>query len=356
MEPHEATHETEDAVADRRRFVRSAALTVLGGAAAGLALGGRPAAAGSGTFIYGGANLAGPDETSLRSTRPDARTLNVANDGAGGYSYGGEADTVYGGHGTVYGVSMTAGNTGGQFVAGACGVRAIAEHTSGSSAVGVTASGAASAGNEGTGVFAYGTTYGGRFTGGRAALRLHGANGLPPGFQYTGEMFVETNAVGGTKSTLWYVVEDGNPGVIRKLAGHDTAGQLHVIDPVRVYDSRLDDANGRSRIASGDARLLSVADGRNLTTGAVSVANVVPGGATAIAYNLAIVDTVEAGFLAVTPGGSASYSAASINWSAAGQILANGQLAKLDASRRVTVFAGGGGATHFVIDVQGYYR
>jgi hypothetical protein len=81
-------------------------------------------------------------------------------------------------------------------------------------------------------------------------------------------------------------------------------------------------------------------------------------GATAITFNLAIVDTVGAGFLSVNPGDVTTFTAATINWSANGQILNNGTVCKLDAQRRLMVFCGGAAtaSTQFVIDVTGYYR
>jgi hypothetical protein len=170
----------------------------------------------------------------------------------------------------------------------------------------------------------------------------------------TGEVVAEETGVG--RSALWYTVTGGPAPVLRKLAGPDTAGQLHVIDPVRVYDSRLDASNGRGPMTRGSSRLVSVANGIDLTTGAVNLTGVVPAGATAIAYNLTVVDTAGSGFLAVTAGSSTTFRASSINWSAAGQILANGQLAPLDGERRVRIFAGGGGTAHVLVDVQGYYR
>lgn len=47
----------------------------------------------------------------------------------------------------------------------------------------------------------------------------------------------------------------------------------------------------------------------------------------------------------------------SINWTQAGQTLANGGLSRVSTNRKVTVVAGGGAGsrTHFVIDVVGYY-
>lgn len=322
----------------RRRFVRTALALGAGGAAAALGAA-APAAATTGAMQFGAANNAGTSETSLAASRGAGRALSVGNSGTDGYAFGGEADTVYGGHGSVYGIDMTSGGTGARLRGSTVGIHAIAANTGGFDAVGVIASGGT------VGVYAAGD---------RAPLMLEKRSGPIAFLHYSGEL----HSLGsGSTASLWFTVQDGTPGVSRKVAGPDTAGALHPVDPFRVYDSRLDAAWAASRIAAGENRLVSVADARDLATGAVSLANAVPEGATAIAYNLAVVDTVGAGFLSVTPGGATTYSAASINWSAAGQILANGQLAKLDASRRVQVFAGGGtgAAAHFVIDVQGYY-
>jgi hypothetical protein len=82
-----------------------------------------------------------------------------------------------------------------------------------------------------------------------------------------------------------------------------------------------------------------------------------PVGATAVTANVTVVNTVVSGFLAVNPGGDTVVKAATINWSAAGQVLNNGVNLTLDGSRQVTVIAGGlpGAQTDFVIDLTGYY-
>ena len=104
--------------------------------------------------------------------------------------------------------------------------------------------------------------------------------------------------------------------------------------------------------------LVSVADGHD-PDGVVTSANVVPAGATAVAYNLTVTQTAGAGFLSVTPGSPTAPSSppttSSINWSGDGANLANGLAVKLDASRQIRVRCGGGGSTDFVIDVTGYY-
>jgi hypothetical protein len=129
------------------------------------------------------------------------------------------------------------------------------------------------------------------------------------------------------------------------------------ITPARVYDSRLNmapDANGA--IATGSNRTVSVADARDVTTGAITGA-LVPATAKALAYTLTVAGTVASGFLAVNPGGVTTVSASTINWSAAGSAFANTGVVRIDSSRTVTVVAGGPAtsSTHFIIDVVGYY-
>lgn len=142
----------------------------------------------------------------------------------------------------------------------------------------------------------------------------------------------------------------------RSIVGPATAGALYPITPTRVYDSRSP-APAPGTLSGGASRVISVADGRSLDTGAVTVANLVPVGATAVVFNLTVTDTVGAGFLAITPGSATGYSASTINWTTSGTTVANASVVGVDGSRQVKVFGGGGGgaSTHFIIDISGYY-
>jgi hypothetical protein len=126
------------------------------------------------------------------------------------------------------------------------------------------------------------------------------------------------------------------------------------ITPARVYDSRRNmtpDANGS--ISSGANRTISVANGRNPSTGTVTLPNVVPATATAIAYTLTVTGSSSGGYLAVNPGGDTVVHASTINW-AAGQTLANSGVIAISPTRTITV-VGGSGTTQFIVDVIGYY-
>lgn len=160
----------------------------------------------------------------------------------------------------------------------------------------------------------------------------------------------ETGEIHQSGGTLYVMV---SPTTRRAIAGPATAGAFHLIDPVRVYDSRRP-APSPGTLAGGSSRLLSVADGRDLSTGAVVDADVVPVGATGIAFNLTVTQTSSSGFLSMSAGSATTANASIINWSAPGATLANASVVGVDASRQVRVF-GGAGSTHFLVDVVGYY-
>ncbi len=189
-----------------------------------------------------------------------------------------------------------------------------------------------------------------RTTGGRADLLIV-AGGLA-GPART-DAHVRGEIINDNTGTLWLCVADGTPGTWRQLASPTAAGAFHAISPVRVYDSRVP-MPIPGPLAGGANRTISVADGRSVDSGAVTTADVVPAGATAVFANVTISDTQGAGFLAVNPGGVNTVSASAINWSATGQIVANGLALALNANRELTVIAGGG-STNFVVDINGFY-
>lgn len=202
-----------------------------------------------------------------------------------------------------------------------------------------------------TGVGVAGQSYSGYdFAGygsGRLYLDPHVGSGFPvSGAHVVGEIVRDSNGD-------WYVsYQAGTPGKWRKLGGGTTAGALHVLNPTRVYDSRFAGSGGR--MAVGTVRLVSVANGIDVFTGATVTPDVVPAGATAITFNLTIAATQGSGYLSVTPGSATTFTASTINWDSRTGVLANGTLVQLDTARQVKVFANGG-STDFIIDVTGYY-
>jgi hypothetical protein len=188
---------------------------------------------------------------------------------------------------------------------------------------------------------------------GRMWLTDHTPAGPPTtGFYFAGEMIRDEGG-----NFFVCVTGDGSgPGSWRRIGGPATAGQFHAIDPFRAYDSRRSGYPVNGPLTIGTNRVISVKDARD-DAGAVTAANVIPVGATAVSYNITVIDPTSArGFLAVAPGNAASTTVASVNWFGTGQTIGNASVVKLDSSRQVKVFAGGQpGAAGFAIDVVGYY-
>ena len=206
-------------------------------------------------------------------------------------------------------------------------------------------------GRSATGTGVVGQSYSGFDFAGRGSGRMyldpHVGSGPPISGSHTiGELVRDSNG------DWWVSYQTGIPGKWRKLGGGTTAGALHVLNPTRVYDSR--NAGSGGRMAAGTVRVVSVANGISLTTGAIVTPDIVPAGATAIAFNLTIAAPQGSGYLCVAPGSAATFTASSINWGPTTGVLANGTLVQLDSARQVKVFANGG-STDFIIDVTGYY-
>ncbi len=200
------------------------------------------------------------------------------------------------------------------------------------------------------------TGTGGSFQGQRAAIQLvTGANADPRIDATTASVpgMIQADATG----NIWFCVKAATqiaPPVWQQIGGPTVAGGFHALTPGRVYDSRVA-APTPGAIKSGGTRTVSVANRRSLVDGSVAQADFVPAGATAITCNVTVVNTTAQGFLAINPGGNTTVNAAAANWSAANQILNNGASLTLNGNREVTVIAGGGGTTDFILDVTGYY-
>ena len=302
----------------RRNMLRLAGAAVVGGVAASVA-GAQPAAASSGYMQYGVSNDAGADSTFL-SAALLGPAFGVFNPQAFGSSQAILGNAFGGGSGVLGRVSSPT-----TFGAGLWG------HSDGTTGYGVVAEGGAA----------------------QVYIKPNAVGYPTTGLHRKGE-------ISGSGSGIYAcVVGDGtDAGTWRTLAGINSAGALFPITPTRVYDSRKLTPGPKSPLATGASRTISVADGRITSSGIVDAPNIVPAGATAIAYNLTVVNTVGTnGFLAVNEGGNTTVSASAINWAGPGLSLANGSLVKLNGSRQITVICGGNNTScNFIIDVVGYYR
>jgi hypothetical protein len=184
-------------------------------------------------------------------------------------------------------------------------------------------------------------------------VSLAGAvSGPTPGVHAAGELYVDADG------TLWFTVPTGTADEVRfvKLAGAPTSGSFHAIDPQRSYDSRQPAYAVRGQMAPNTSRVISVADGHDTNGGAVTTADVVPAGATAVQINVTAANMTAPNFLSVTAGDKASTNTSLLNWSPGDIQIANSITVPLDASRQIKVFNGNQtGSTDVIIDVFGYY-
>lgn len=183
---------------------------------------------------------------------------------------------------------------------------------------------------------------------GTGRLRFIGTQGLSPTAPGSaGTLAREANG------SLWYCFATNR---WQQIAGPTTAGGFTPLDPTRVYDSRLATPLF-GKLPSGQNRVLSVAFGRSVTTGAVVDNDLVPVGATAVTYNLTATGTINSGFLAIAPGNVNVVGASTLNWTATNDTIANAGTVKLDTNRQINVICGGvQSGTDFLLDITGYYR
>src|SRR5829696_6974213 len=128
-------------------------------------------------------------------------------------------------------------------------------------------------------------------------------------------------------------------------------GPLFVLpQPIRLYDSRTPHIGGTTRngpISGGQNRPISIEIGNDDEPVELPVGEV-----RAAMINLTITETVGAGFLAVgDPSPSGGRTTSNINWSEPGQTLANLAITTLFEGN-LTIFAGGGGSTNFIVDLM----
>lgn len=303
--------------------------------------------AGGSTFRVIDGSTAGPAAVGTLVPGTIVGSILASQSGSSRAAIMGEANgTGYGW--AVYGLSNSSQGIGVYGLnVGTAGVGLYGEHRASTTELGT---GVVGISNSGVGVYAKGGTYDFQADGGgRVIMSKPGVVNPPAGASVIGTL--ARDAAG----NLWYCATSGTPGAWRTLGGPGSAGAFHAVTPGRLYDSR--GMTPAAALAAGATRVVTLRDRVNATTFALEAANYVPAGATALTVNVTVVNTVGSGFLAVNPLGDAVVHAATINWSATGQILNNGVNITLLGDRQVTVIAGGsaGAQTDFVIDVTGYY-
>ena len=312
-----------EVLASRRDFAKKAALGVAGAVAGGTALaltGATPAFAAH-----------QPEDLGLGIANTTAGLTRVDSSGSGGTAFLFQSGSVFTNTDASFPAALSAWATTAAIPHG------LYAFTTQANAYAVVGYGAGAA------------TVGGYFYGNRAQLSLIGLGGVPAGAHTLGDIYQQTDG------TLWACVASGTPGTFRKLAGTTTAGQLHLVTPGRVYDSRAD-AAGKHTFGAADR----VVTCTTVIAGQPAAGTViVPAGATGILGNLTVTATESAGFLGLYSNAVATWPGnSSINWVAANVDLANAVTVAIDATGKIKVNIGGQGVstkTHFIIDVVGYY-
>lgn len=128
-----------------------------------------------------------------------------------------------------------------------------------------------------------------------------------------------------------------------------TSASFHAIAPFRCFDSRQYPTPIRSGF---DAGVLGPwMDSSGVTR--------LPVDAPAVTYTLTVTETAGSGFVSLYPYGTEFPGVSSINWSASGVTVANNGTVRTGEGwgfgRHVRVLVAGGGSTHLILDITGYY-
>ena len=380
--PSDFSTTTDDTPRTRRNLLRLAGAAAVGTAVAVVGSAGNAAAAGALTTDSVGNSASGPTGLQVNGSAisygigvtdnglgsvPTAvnrsAVLGHALDGAFHYGVSGYLDTTtvgsdgagVKGYASIFGIGVTG------YAENYEGVVGTSAGTLGRSVgvVGIGKTGVMGSGRE-VGVSAYSEDPGG------LALYAAGRCGAIKFASWAGPPSTRTEAYEASvldndgNDGLWWSYAGGTPGKWQKIAGPGTAGAFHPITPTRVYDSRRAGSTPAGVLSTAmNPRYVSIKDQRDIATGNVTTTDIVPEGATAIACNVTVTNTVGTnGYLAINPGGTATVSASTINWSASGLTLANGVILMINPDTRdVTVVPGGTNAScHFILDVTGYWR
>lgn len=197
-----------------------------------------------------------------------------------------------------------------------------------------------------------------RFIGPQATATAAGVSNPPATVGPTVGTYVGGELYMDDAFNLWFFVKDGTDVRPVHLAGPSVTGSFHAISPrpQRLLDTRT--GTSPARVANNTTTAVSLA---TALTGIASLAR-------AVMVNLTVTDTVGSGFhtafatgLATSaisnPDGSVAFS--NVNWDGPGQNRANLAIVPVGRSTggdpSISLLAGGGGSTHLVIDLMGYY-
>lgn len=335
----------DDRATSRRQLFGRGAGVVAAAAVGGVALSSRASAA-DGDPLRVGQSTTGTDTTELTG----GSTIVVEDGASSGNAsiYGvNNSDARFGVRGDSSGVSgrgvsgLSTGNGG----AGVYGESSGAPAGSGVIGLSDSAAGVVGRSTNGVGVVGEGTewdVYADQS--GRIGLTAIEVGATTPGIAGT--------LARNTDGSLWYCYA---PDRWQRLSGPAAGGGFHPITPVRAFDSRNPTFPDSGIFLPGSQRDISVADGRDGATGAVTTPAAVPPGATAVTFNATVTQTTDGSYLSVVPGGIGTTDTSTVNWSGPNERVANASLSRLGGDRQLRLIAGPAGTFHCIIDITGYY-
>jgi hypothetical protein len=333
-ELHGEANDALPEVTSRRQWLARGA-AVATGAVLGAGLLPRRSEAGGGTPIYMGIeNInAAPLTTQLDAS--------LADDILGSVFYavnGGTAGAGLHGYGPSFGVlgfsdkgTGVWGKVSGDATHAAVGVGGYVDNPASQGSVGVHG---VAAGSGQVGVKGESTSgWAGWFSSPYAELTLGTTSRSSPAndmvYHSYGDVVAQT---GSNKATLWLCVASGTPGTWRRLGGSNTAGAITMLpSPIRVYDSRA----GQEPIEIGPKTPLAKSTDRVIDC-TLNVSTV-PADATGVLVNLTATNQSGPGFMSVRANGAAYKNTSNLNWTVAGQTIANAATVACGAGAKIIV-------------------
>jgi len=170
--------------------------------------------------------------------------------------------------------------------------------------------------------------------------------------------FVNNQLVNGGDVVLWVRAGALHEGEADGQAAHcgimgptirvlpaNPASKLNTVPPCRIVDTRnAPGAFGGPAIPGGGTRTFALAGQCG-----------VPSSAKSVAVNLTVTEPSSAGFFTAFPAGASRPLASNLNF-LAGQTRANNAVLQLGSGGAVSIFNGGSGTAHLVLDVTGWFE
>lgn len=126
-----------------------------------------------------------------------------------------------------------------------------------------------------------------------------------------------------------------------------TSASFNAITPFRCFDSR---PSGSALQSGSETTVFPWRDARGVQK--------IPTDLLAVTYNLTVDSAAGSGFVSLYPTGSSFPGVSGANWSGIQTVANNGTVRTgtgIGLGRRIQALVAGGGSTHIILDITGYY-